>query len=332
MMSARAQGKRLPKILVTRKLPSNVEQDLTAHFDATLNETDSPLTKEQLEQALYEYDGILPTAAEKFPASMLSKPGLKCRIIANFAVGYDNIDVEAATHAGITICNTPGVLTDCTADIAMTLLLMSARRASFSERYLRKGDWAGFSPTFNLGARVTGKTLGIIGMGRIGKAMAKRCHFGFDMPVVFYNRSRIDLEEAKSFGAVQLNSIDQVLSEADFVSLHCPGGPETRHLINAHRLAAMKPTAHLINTSRGEVVDEIALIAALQTGTIAGAGLDVFEEEPKVPKALRNMDNVSLLPHIGSGTLETRTEMGMKAADNLKAFFAGKPLPSQVKI
>ena len=329
-MAEQGLGEGLPKILVTRKLPQAVEDYLISNFDVTLNDSDQPLKPDQLQKALHDYDGILPTAADRFDAQMLAEPAIKCKIIANFAVGYDNVDADAAAKAGIALTNTPGVLTDCTADIAMALLLMSARRASFSEGYLRDGDWSGFSPTFNLGTKVTGKTLGIIGMGRIGKAMAKRCHFGFDMPVVFYNRSRMDVNEAKACGATQLDSVEDVLREADFVSLHCPGGAANRHLINAQRLAMMKPTAHLINTARGEVVDETALIAALQTGTIAGAGLDVFEEEPKVPKALKKLDNVSLLPHIGSGTLETRTDMGMKAAENLDAFFAGKKPPNQV--
>ncbi|MCT4654817.1 MAG: D-glycerate dehydrogenase [Cohaesibacter sp.] len=319
-----------PRLIVTRKLPKQVEDYLAGRFDAVFNEKDEAFTPKQLKDALSDADALLPTAVDGLSKDMMEGQDLRCKIIANFGVGYNNIDVDAASGAGIAVTNTPGVLTDCTADIAVALLLMSARRTTQSEKILRAAQWEGFSPTFNLGAKVTGKTLGIIGMGRIGKAMAKRCHFGFDMPVVFYNRSKMDPDEAKKFGATQLDSVEDVLKTADFVSLHCPGGGSNRHLINAQRLSMMKPSAHLINTARGEVVDETALIAALQTGTIAGAGLDVFEEEPSVPKALTQLETVSLLPHIGSGTLETRTEMGMMAANNLVAFFEGKKPDNQV--
>ncbi|MCY1501280.1 Glycerate dehydrogenase [compost metagenome] len=212
----------------------------------------------------------------------------------------------------------------------MTLLLAVARRAGEGERQVRAGEWTGWRPTHMIGSKVTGKTLGIIGFGRIGKAMAKRCHFGFDMDVVFYNRSRIDPAEASRYGARQLDTVEDVLRASDFVSLHCPGGGENRHLINAQRLALMKPGAYLINTARGDVIDEAALVAALESGVIRGAGLDVFEAEPNVPERLRRLENVVLLPHLGSATEETRVAMGMKVVDNVTAFFEGREPPDRV--
>ena len=212
----------------------------------------------------------------------------------------------------------------------MTLLLAVARRAGEGERQVRAGEWTGWRPTHMIGGKVTGKTLGIIGFGRIGKAMAKRCHFGFDMDVVFYNRSRIDPAEASRYGARQLDTVEDVLKVADFVSLHCPGGGENRHLINAERLALMKKSAYLVNTARGDVIDERALIAALEDGVIRGAGLDVFEAEPNVPERLRGLENVVLLPHLGSATEETRVAMGMKVVDNITAFFDRREPPDRV--
>jgi len=212
----------------------------------------------------------------------------------------------------------------------MLLLLSVARRGGEGERQLRSGEWKGWCPTHMVGTKVTGKTVGIIGFGRIGKAFAQRCHFGFGMDVVFYNRSQIDPAEATRYGARQLASVEEVLATSDFVSLHCPGGAENRHLMNAARLTAMKPGAFLINTARGDVVDEMALIAALDKGAIRGAGLDVYEAEPHVPDALRRMENVVLLPHLGSATEETRTAMGMKVVENVTDFFEGREAPDRV--
>ena len=226
--------------------------------------------------------------------------------------------------------NTPGVLTDCTADIAMSLLLAVARRTGEGERQLRAGEWAGWCPTHMIGTRLSGKTLGIIGMGRIGKAVAKRAHFGFDMKIVFFNRSQVDDDQVRAMGANQLPTIEDVLAQSDFVSLHCPGGAEDRHLIDAKRIGAMKRGGFLINTARGDVVDQDALIDALENRSIAGAGLDVFAEEPFVPERLRQLENVVLLPHLGSATEETRVAMGMKAVENLTAFFEGRPTPDKV--
>lgn len=319
-----------PRILVTRRWPAAVEQVLAERFDVTLNEGDVPLTAAELAEALRTYDAVLPTVSDRLPADLFAGGGLRAKILGNYGVGYNHIDVVAAKGADIVVTNTPGVLTDCTADIAMTLLLAVARRAGEGERQVRAGEWSGWRPTHMIGGKVTGKTLGIIGFGRIGKAMAKRCHFGFDMDVVFYNRSRIDPAEASRYGARQLDTVEDVLKVADFVSLHCPGGGENRHLINAERLALMKKSAYLVNTARGDVIDEPALIAALEDGIIRGAGLDVFEAEPNVPERLRALENVVLLPHLGSATEETRVAMGMKVVDNITAFFDGREPPDRV--
>lgn len=319
-----------PRILVTRRWPQAVERVLAERFDVVLNHDDVPMSGDQLTQALRDFDAVLPTVSDRLPAGLFAGSGLRARILGNYGVGYNHIDVAAAKAANIVVTNTPGVLTDCTADIAMTLLLAVARRAGEGERQIRAGEWTGWRPTHMIGTKVTGKTLGIIGFGRIGKAMAKRCHFGFDMEVVFYNRSRVDAAEAARYGARQLDTVDEVLAVADFISLHCPGGGENRHLINTERLAKMKKGAYLVNTARGDVVDEPALIAALKNGTIRGAGLDVFEAEPNVPEGLRALENVILLPHLGSATVETRVAMGMKVVDNVTAFFDGREPPDRV--
>jgi len=319
-----------PRVIVTRRWPAAVEQILAERFDTTFNQGDAPLGPTELKAAFLNFDAILPTVSDKLPASVFPDADVRTKILANFGVGFSHIDTDAAQARGIVVTNTPGVLTDCTADIGMSLLLSVARRAGEGERQVRAGQWAGWCPTHMIGAKVTGKTIGIIGMGRIGKAMAKRAHFGFDMEVVFYNRSKVDDEETRAMGARQLASIEDVLAQADFVSLHCPGGAENRHLINAERLAAMKRGGFLINTARGDVVDQKALVAALDSGQIAGAGLDVYDGEPDVPGALMRMENVVLLPHLGSATEETRVAMGMKAVDNLTAFFEGRALPDKV--
>ena len=312
-----------PRILVTRRWPAAAEAALAERFDVTLNEADVPMTADQLRQALADYDAVLPTVSDKLPAAIF-EGSPRAKILGNFGVGYNHIDVSAAKAKGIAVTNTPGVLTDCTADIAMLLLLAVARRGGEGERQIRADEWKGWCPTHMIGTKVSGKTVGIIGFGRIGKAFAQRCHFGFGMDVVFYNRSKVDEAEAARYGARQLATVEDVLGASDFVSLHCPGGAENRHLMNAARFAAMKKGAFLINTARGDVVDETALIAALQTGVIRGAGLDVYEAEPQVPEALKAMENVVLLPHLGSATEETRTAMGMKVVDNITAFFEGR--------
>ncbi|MEP6472753.1 MAG: D-glycerate dehydrogenase [Gemmatimonadota bacterium] len=319
-----------PRVVVTRTLPAAVEAELQKDFDAVLNVDDKPFDADGLKAALQDADGLLPTVTDKLTADVLGVAGRQARIVANFGVGFNHIDTAAAKAAGLTVSNTPDVLTDDTADIAMTLLLMVARRAGEGERYVRSGQWTGWRPTQMLGTKVSGKTLGLIGMGRIARAVARRAHHGFGMRVIFQDPYPPKPEEARALGAEPRDTIDQVLAEADFVSLHCPATPETRHLMNAARLGRMRRTAFLINTARGDVVDEAALAAALQAGTIAGAGLDVFEKEPAVTPALLTMDQVVLFPHLGSATTDTRIAMGMRALENLRLFFAGKPVRDRV--
>jgi lactate dehydrogenase-like 2-hydroxyacid dehydrogenase len=318
----------MPRILVTREWPAAVEQALQSRFDVTLQRT--PLDVPAWRQALQEYDAICPCVADRVSADIFTGAKPRTRLLANYGVGYNHIDLAAAKAQGIVVSNTPDVLTDATADLAMTLMLMLARRAGEGERQLRRGEWQGWFPTHMMGAMVTGATLGIIGMGRIGVAMAAKAHYGFGMKILYHNRSRVNDPAIAAMQAEYCADMTDLLKRADFVALHCRGGPDTRHLLNAERLALMQPHAFLINTSRGDVVDEAALIAALKAGRIAGAGLDVFEREPAVPAELRALENVVLLPHLGSATLETRTAMGMRVLKNLDAFFAGKDVPDRV--
>jgi lactate dehydrogenase-like 2-hydroxyacid dehydrogenase len=310
-----------PTVVVTRRLPSPVEDRLRTLFDARLNITDAPLDEAALAGAMRDADALVPTVTDRITATLLGTPGRRVRIVSTFGVGFNNIDVAAAREHGVVVTNTPDVLTDDTADLAITLLLMVARRTGEGERLVRAGDWTGWRPTQMLGTRVTGKTLGLIGFGRIGRAVAARASGGFRMRVVWHDPFAGD--DAASLGGERRMSIEAVLQESDFVSLHCPATPETRHLMNADRLAAMRPGAFLINTARGDVVDETALVRALREGTIAGAALDGFEREPAVSRELLAMDNVVLLPHLGSATEETRVAMGNRAVDNLAAFFGG---------
>jgi lactate dehydrogenase-like 2-hydroxyacid dehydrogenase len=313
-----------PTAIVTRRWPEEVERKLEELFDVTLNRDDRPMSVAELQDALRNADAVLPTVSDKITAEVLSAEPLRCRILGNFGVGFNHIDLQAAKARGITVTNTPAVLTDCTADLAMTLLLMTARRAGEGERHVRSKAWTGWRPTHMMATKVTGKTLGLIGLGRIGKAVAKRAHHGFDMPVLFHDPFPPSPEEQKSLGATRCGTIEEVLERADFVSLHCPATPETRHLMNGERLKRMKRSAILVNTARGDVVDEKALIQALKDGTIAAAGLDVYEFEPKVSEELLTLENVVLLPHLGSASRETRVAMGMRVIDNVTAFFAGK--------
>jgi lactate dehydrogenase-like 2-hydroxyacid dehydrogenase len=318
-----------PSVVVTRRLPKPVEDELARLFDARLNADDRPLTTDELREAVATADALLPTVTDKISAEVLGAGPRQTRIVANFGVGYNNIDVEAARAAGIAVTNTPGALTDCTADLAMTLLLSAARRAGEGERHVRDGSWTGWRPTHMLGTKVTGKTLGIIGLGRIGQAVARRAHHGFGMKILYYNRTPVAADQIEDLDA-ELCTLEQLLARSDFVSLHCPSTPDTRHLLNAETLALMKPGAFLINSARGDVVDESALVDALKSGTIAGAGLDVYDGEPAVRPELATMENVVLLPHLGSATTETRVAMGMRAVANLKAFFNGDPPPDRV--
>ena len=309
-----------PRVICSRKWPASVEAELKNRFDVTLNERDVALTADELRSALDDYDAVCPTVTDKLDAAVLANPK-RAKILGQFGVGFNNIDLDAAKAAGLAVTNTPGVLTDATADLALTLLLNVARRTYEGEAMLRAGKWTGWRPTQLMGTSPQGKVLGIIGMGRIGKAMAKRCHHALDMDIVFYDAFPVP---DAGVPARQLGSVEEVLSVADFVSLHCPGGGENLHLINADRLAKMKPTAYLVNSARGDIVDEAALVAALEAGQIAGAGLDVFEREPAITKALTMMKNVCVLPHLGSATIETRIAMGMTVVENLTAFFEGR--------
>lgn len=316
------------RLLITRPLPNPVVEKARERFEVSLREEVVPLTRAEIAAALRDYDLVLPTLGDAFDAAAFAEvPAPRCKLLANFGVGYNHIDVEAAKATGVAVTNTPGAVTDATADIAMTLMLMVARRAGVGERLVRSGGWQGWAPMQMLGLHVTGKTLGIIGMGRIGKAIARRAHRGFDMEVVFFNRSPL---ADPGVPARQLGSLAEVMVAADIVVVAVPGGAATHHLIDAAALAAMKPTAYLVNISRGDVVDEAALIAALEAGQIAGAGLDVYEFEPKVPEALIRREDVVLLPHLGTAALEVRTSMGMMAVDNLIAFAEGRDLPNAV--
>jgi lactate dehydrogenase-like 2-hydroxyacid dehydrogenase len=273
------------------------------------------------------YDALGVTVTDRLDAAAFE--GATVKILANFGVGVSHIDLDAAKAAGVVVTNTPGVLSDATADMAMALLLAAARRLAEGEREVRAGHWSGWRPTHLVGTQVTGATLGIIGFGRIGQAMARRAHFGFGMRVLAQNRSPIDPATAKACGAEICETVETVLREADFVSLHCPGGEENRHLIDGERLDLMKPGAFLINTARGEVVDEAALADRLEAGRLGGAGLDVFEDEPRINAKLFGLDNVVLAPHLGSATGQTRDAMGAKALENLRAFFAGETPPDR---
>ncbi|MCY4343420.1 MAG: D-glycerate dehydrogenase [Gammaproteobacteria bacterium] len=315
-----------PLAIVTRRWPTAVEARLADAFDVRLNADDRPFSADELRAALNEADALCATVTDELSAQVLEAGG-RTRIIANFGVGVNHIDLDAARAQGIAVTNTPDVLTECTADLAMALLLMSARRAGKGERELRAGRWSGWRPTHLTGARVWGKVLGIVGMGRIGIAMARRAHHGFGMRILCFNRSRVPGAMLRDLAAEQVGSLDELLPRVDFLSLHCPANPESQHLIDAESLARMRSGAHLINTARGSVVDEAALAEAVRLGVIAGAGLDVYESEPKVHPGLLALDNVVLLPHLGSGTDATREAMGMRVLDNLKAFFAGEKPP-----
>jgi lactate dehydrogenase-like 2-hydroxyacid dehydrogenase len=316
-----------PRVVVTRRLPEAVEARVAALFDAELNPEDAPLPRAALARAMREADGLLCAVTDAVDAGLVGADGRRVRIVANFGVGVNNIDLKAAEAAGVAVTNTPGVLTDATADIALALMLAATRRMSETEAILRSGGWVGWAPTQWLGMGLQGKTLGIVGMGRIGAAVARRAALGFGMRILYFNRSAVGPFD---FPAEALPSVEAVLAGADVVSLHVPGGGANARLISAERLARMRRGAYLVNTARGDVVDEEALAAALESGQLAGAGLDVFAEEPKVPERLVRLRNVTLLPHVGSATLETRTAMGMLAVDNLEAFFAGRPLPARV--
>ena len=307
------------RVLVTRHWPEEVERALQDRFEVVLNAADRALRPSELAQAAAEFDVICPTVSDRVDAAVIGG-GDRLKLIANYGVGIDHIDLEAARAKGIAVSNTPDVLTDATADLALLLMLMATRRAGEGERELRAGQWTGWRPTHLLGQSLAGKTLGLVGYGRIARATAERAR-AFGMTLAYHSRRRAE-DEA---GAAYHDTLESLAETADVLSLHTPGGPETRHMVDAALLKRMKPGAVVINTARGSVVNEADLAEAQRTGVIAAAGLDVYEREPAVDPALLALSNVVLLPHLGSATIETRTAMGMKVADNLDRFFDGEP-------
>ena len=321
-----------PSIIVTRQLPAPVEARLAGRFDAQLNTDDVPLDAAGLAHALATADAVLCTVTDRLTAAVFeqaAREGGRARLLANSGVGVNHIDLAAARAHGVTVTNTPGVLTEDTADVAMALVLMAARRLGEGERMLRAGAWHGWKPGQLLGTSLAGKTLGIVGFGRIGQAVARRARHGFGMRVLYLNPSPRD-EAAAAVGAERSPSLEALLGASDVVSLHCPATPDTRHLIDDAALSRMRRGAILVNTALGDVIDESALAAALDDGRLRAAGLDVYEAEPVVHPSLRAREDVVLLPHLGSATVETRRAMGDRAVDNVEAFFAGRPLPDAV--
>ncbi|HEX5646749.1 MAG TPA: D-glycerate dehydrogenase [Nitrospira sp.] len=313
------------RLYCTRALPDPVMTAIRKQYELVQEPPDYSPSQKELQQGFSEADAVITTLAERVDHTVLACAN-RLKIIANYAVGYNNIDVAAAGQKGIIISNTPDVLTDATADLTWALLLASARRVTEGDRWMRTGQWTGWAPTQMLGGDVAGKTLGIIGMGRIGQAVALRA-VGFRMPVLYTSRRSVTVPVGHSW---HRHSLGEVLAHSDFLSLHVPLTETTRHLIGAHELQTMKPTAFLINTSRGPVIDEAALVSALETGLIAGAGLDVYEQEPAVPASLATLPNVVLLPHLGSATLQTRIRMGMICLENVAAVLSGNPAPNRV--
>lgn len=320
-----------PRIVVTRRLPAAVEHDLVERYGAQLNADDHQFTPDELSRAMHDADIVLCTLTDDLSRRTFDAArGGRVRLLANFGVGFNHVDLAAAREQEIAVTNTPGVLTEDTADHTMLLILSVARRSGEGERELRSGRWTGWRPTHLLGTRVSGKTLGIVGFGRIGRAVAVRAHLGFGMRVVYHSRTRADDRTAQVTGASKSDSLKALLNQSDFVSLHCPATPETHHLIGADQLRSMPRHAFLVNTSRGDVVDEEALADALDQGIIAGAALDVYESEPLVNARFLNRENVVLLPHLGSATLESRVAMGQRAIANIDAFVEQRPLPDRI--
>lgn len=322
-----------PTVVVTRKLPPSVEAEIASKYDAHFNSNDVAMTPAQIAEAMQYADALLCTVTDKVTAQHFEVDRRRVRIVANFGVGINHVDRAAAKKAGVVVSNTPDVLTDDTADIALALILMTMRRLGEGERHLRSGAWSGWRPTHMMGQSSRGKTLGVIGYGRIGRALAKRAALALGMNVIWYaprDPAPYGEDTAGPADARRVQSIEELLRESDVVSLHCPSSPETKHLINTERLMMMKSTAVLINTARGDVVDEYALAQALRDQVIAGAGLDVYEFEPAVIPDLRELERVVLLPHLGSNGVETRLAMGRMALANLDAFFAGEEPPNRV--
>ncbi len=326
---AKTKMKRKPLVVVTRKLPDVIETRMMELFETRLNLDDSPVGQADLIKAVQEADVLVPTVTDRIDSGVLSQAGEKLRLIASFGTGVDHIDLATARTRGITVTNTPGVLTEDTADMTMAMILAVPRRLSEGERLIRSGEWTGWSPTSMLGHRIWGKRLGIVGMGRIGTAVARRAR-GFGLSVHYHNRRRVHPDQEAELEATYWESLDQMLAHMDIVSVNCPHTPATFHLLSARRLQLMRPHAYIVNTSRGEVIDENALARAVESGKIAGAALDVFEHEPAVNPKLLKLDNVVLLPHMGSATIEGRVDMGEKVIINIKTFVDGHTPPDRV--
>ncbi len=318
-----------PLVVVTRKLPDVVEARMQELFDVRLNLADRPMTQAELVEASRVADVLVPTVTDRIDGGIIAQAGSGLKLIANFGNGVDNIDVIKATERGIAVTNTPGVLTEDTADMTMALILAVPRHMAGGMRALTAGDWQGWSPTWMLGNRISGKKLGIVGMGRIGQAVARRAK-AFGLSINYHNRHRLPLEVEEKLGATWYESLDQLLNRMDIVTVHCPHTPATYHLLSARRLKLMRPDAYLINTARGEIVDEVALTRMLTAGELAGAGLDVYEQEPSINPKLLKCERVLLLPHMGSATIEGRIEMGEKVIVNIRAFMDEHHLPDRV--
>ncbi|HER33861.1 MAG TPA: D-glycerate dehydrogenase [Halothiobacillaceae bacterium] len=326
---ANSKLKRKPLVIVTRKLPDMIETRMMELFDTRLNLDDRPMSQADLVKAVQEADILVPTVTDRIDAPVLSQAADRLRLIASFGTGVDHIDLASARTRGITVTNTPGVLTEDTADMTMALILAVPRRLTEGERLIRSGNWTGWGPTSMLGHRIWGKRLGIVGMGRIGSAVARRAR-GFGLSVHYHNRRRVHPDLEAELEATYWESLDQMLAHMDIISVNCPHTPATFHLLSARRLKLLRSHAYIVNTSRGEVIDENALARALDGGAIAGAGLDVFEHEPSVNPKLMKLDNVVLLPHMGSATLEGRIDMGEKVIINIKTFVDGHNPPDRV--
>ena len=318
-----------PVIIVTQKLPEAIETRMMELFNTTLNHSDEPMTKAQMIDAVKRAEVLVPTLTDRLDSSVLAHANPNLKLIANYGTGVDHIDVEAAYARGITVTNTPGVLTEDTADMTMALILAVSRRLAAGERLARSGEWSGWSPTTMLGRRITGKRLGILGMGRIGTAVARRAR-GFGLSIHYHNRRRVHESLENELEATYWDSLDQMLARMDIISVNCPHTPATFHLLSARRLKLLRPDATIVNTSRGEVIDEAALTRMLRNDEIAGAGLDVFEHEPAINPKLRELENVVLLPHMGSATIEGRIDMGEKVIINIKTFADGHRPPDRV--
>ncbi|WP_417820137.1 2-hydroxyacid dehydrogenase [Terasakiella sp.] len=318
-----------PVVIVTRKLPDAVETRMMELFDARLNVDDTPMSKSELIEAVKEADILVPTLTDRIDASVLAQSGPNLRLIANFGTGIDHIDLKSARQRGITVSNTPGVLTEDTADMTMALILAVPRRIVEGVQLIDGDEWEGWAPTSMLGHRINGKRLGIVGMGRIGQAVARRAQ-AFGMSIHYHNQHRVHPDLENELQATYWESLDQMLARMDVISVNCPHTPATYHLLSARRLKLMQKHAYIINTARGEVLDEPALIRMLEKGDLAGAGLDVFENEPAINPKLRKMKNVVLLPHMGSATIEGRLDMGEKVIINMKTFIDGHTPPDRV--